>query len=59
MFENENIYPTFSLGSLSDFVHVNFGQTQFTFNLKAKVEVSLHIISNDPLEILRIDLLGD
>jgi len=46
MFENESVYPTFSLGSLSDFVHVNFGQTQFTFNLKAKVEVSYLIISN-------------
>ena len=38
------IYPTFSMGSLDDRIQVNFGQTQFLFNLKAKTNVS-HFIN--------------
>ncbi len=34
------IYPTFSMGSLEDKIQVNFGQTQFLFNLKSKLNVS-------------------
>lgn len=39
-FGADQIYPTFSMGSLDDKIQVNFGQTQFMFNIKAKVNVS-------------------
>lgn len=47
VFENSSsamIYPTFSMGSLDDRIQVNFGQTQFLFNLKARTNVS-HFIN--------------
>ena len=34
------LYPTFSLSTLEDKIHVNFGQTQFMYNLKSKLNVS-------------------
>jgi len=39
-FDTSEVFPTFSMGSLEDKIHVNFGQTQFLFNIKAKINVS-------------------
>ena len=44
-FDSSEVYPTFSMGSLDDKIHVNFGQTQFLFNIKAKINVSNSICS--------------
>ena len=31
------VFPTFSMGSLEDRIQINFGQSDFLFNVKAKV----------------------